>query len=204
MLGRRSKTAVLEKEVSNAGSKAAETVSDLADRAVAAAGAAQRAATPVIRSAAQTSAGSLSQAAGKAAVVLSDTAEKLAVSGSERAGEASIVARHKLADASEAVAGAVRPKKKRHRIRKLVFVSAILGGIYVLLAKTPLKTKIADLAFGPPVEDEEPEPITLPSALPPTTDTETPSDAATGDQGLAAAGGDGPAPDAARTGDAKP
>lgn len=155
MFGRRSKSSVIEKEVSNAGGKAADTVADLAEKAVATARDAQRAASPVLRSAAQSSADTLSQAAGRAAVVLGGTAERLSAT------DAGVAARHKVADASEALAGAVRPKKK-HRIRKLLFVGAILGGIYALLAKTPLKSKIADLAFGPPVEDEEPEPITLP------------------------------------------
>jgi hypothetical protein len=162
MFGRRSKTALLEKTANDAGSKAAETVADLAEKAVAAAREAQRTAAPVIRKTALNSAETLSHAAGKAAVVLSDTADKLATSGSEAAGEAGFIARHRLADASEKLAEAVRPKKKR-RLRKLLFAGAIAGGLYVLLTKTPLKNKLADLAFGPPIEDEEePEPITLP------------------------------------------
>jgi hypothetical protein len=162
MLGRRSKAAVIEKEVTDAGSKAADTVAEFAGMAVAAARDAQRAATPVLRSAAHSSAETLSHAAGKAAEVLADTADRLATT------DAGISARTRIADASEAFAGAVRPKQKRHRIRKLFIVSTILGGIYAVLKYTPLKSKISELAFGPAMDEEEPEPITLPVTPPPT------------------------------------
>ena len=72
VLGR--KTKVIERETSSAGSRAAEVVgdaaSDFAERAVAAAQNAQRVATPVLRTAAEKSAETLSHAAERAAVVL--------------------------------------------------------------------------------------------------------------------------------------
>jgi hypothetical protein len=168
MLGRKSKTALLERELPSAGMRAAEVVgdaaSDLAERAVAAAQSAQRVATPVLRSAAEKSAGTLSHAAERAAVVLADTAERLADTGEERVGPAVVAARHRLADASEALAVAVRPKR-RHRIRRLVVFSAITGAI-VALVKSPLRSKLADRLFGAPPQFEEdiPESITLPSS----------------------------------------
>ena len=168
MLGRKSKTALLEREFPSAGMRAAEVVgeaaSDLAERAVAAAQNAQRVATPVLRSAAEKSAGTLSHAAERAAVVLADTAERLADTSEERVGPAVVAARHRLADASEALAVAVRPKRRR-RLRKLVVVSAIGAGI-VALVKSPLRSKLADRLFGaPPQFDEDvPESITLPSS----------------------------------------
>jgi len=168
MLGRKSKTALLERELPSAGMRAAEVVgdaaSDLAERAVAAAQSAQRVATPVLRSAAEKSAGTLSHAAERAAVVLADTAERLADTSEERVGPAVVAARHRLADASEALAVAVRPKR-RHRIRRLVVFSAITGAI-VALVKSPLRSKLADRLFGAPPQFEEdiPESITLPSS----------------------------------------
>jgi hypothetical protein len=168
MLGRKSKTALLEREFPSAGMRAAEVVgdaaSDLAERAVAAAQNAQRVATPVLRSAAEKSAGTLSHAAERAAVVLADTAERLADTGEERVGPAVVAARHRLADASEALAVAVRPKR-RHRLRRLVVFSAITGAI-VALVKSPLRSKLADRLFGAPpqFEDDIPESITLPSS----------------------------------------
>jgi hypothetical protein len=173
MLGRKSKTAVLEREAPSAGSRAAEVVgeaaSDFAERAVAAAQNAQRVATPVLRSAAEKSAETLSHAAERAAVVLADTAERLAESAEERGGQATVAARQRLADASEALAVAVRPKK-RHRIRRLVILGAVAGAI-VAAAKSPLRSKLADRLFGAPPEfdDDTPESITLPSAAQPDT-----------------------------------
>ena len=158
MLGRKSKTAVIEREVSSAGSRAAEVVGG----AVAAAQNAQRVATPVLRTAAEKSAETLSHAAERAAVVLADTAERLADSGEERAGTVAVAARHRLADASEALAVAVRPKRRR-RFRRLVVLSAIAGAV-VALIKSPLRSKLADRLFGAPPEfdDDIPESITLP------------------------------------------
>ena len=36
------------------------------------------------------------------------------------------------------------------------------GGVYLVITRTPLKAKLSELVFGPPLEDEELEPITLP------------------------------------------
>src|SRR5665213_3122939 len=168
MLGRKSKTALLEREFPSAGMRAAEVVgdaaSDLAERAVAAAQNAQRVATPVLRSAAEKSAETLSHAAERAAVVLADTAGRLAESAEERGGQAAVAARHRLADASEALAVAVRPKKRR-RIRRVLILGVIAGGV-VAAVKSPLRSKIADRLFGAPPEfdDETPESITLPAS----------------------------------------
>jgi hypothetical protein len=168
VLGR--KTKVIERETSSAGSRAAEVVgeaaSDFAERAVAAAQNAQRVASPVLRTAAERSAETLSHAAERAAVVLADTAERLAETGEERAGQAAVVARQRLADASEALADAVRPKRRR-RFRRLIVVGAIWGAV-VALIKSPLRSKIADRLFGAPPEfdDDIPESITLPSSAP--------------------------------------
>ena len=170
MLGRNSKTAAIEREVTNAGSRAAEVVSeaasDLADRAVAAAQNAQRVATPVLRSAAEKSAETLSHAAERAAVVLADVGERLAESGEARAGEAANAARERLADASQALAEAVRPKKRR-RFRRVLVIGMAGGGVFVLV-RSPLRTKLTDRLFGAPpaFEDDAPESITLPSSAP--------------------------------------
>lgn len=167
MVGRKSKTAVIERDLASAGSRAAEVVgeaaSEFAERAVAAAQNAQRVATPVLRTAAEQAAETLSHAAERAAVVLADVGERLAESGEERAGQATLAARERLADASEKLAEAVRPKK-RHRIRRAVVVVAAGAGI-VALVRSPLRTKLADRLFGAPpdFEDEAPESITLPA-----------------------------------------
>jgi len=113
MLGRKSKTAVIERGASNAGSRAAEVVGDaasvFAERAVAAAQNAQRVATPVLRQAGEKSAETLSHAAERAAVVLADVGERLAESGEERAGSVATTARERLADASEAEVRVIWP-----------------------------------------------------------------------------------------------
>jgi hypothetical protein len=167
VIGRRSKSAVIEREVSSAGARAAEVVgeaaSEFAERAVAAAQSAQRVATPVLRTAAEKSAETLSHAAERAAVVLADVGERLAESGEERAAQASVAARERLANASEALAQAVRPKKRR-RFRR-VLVVALVGGGVVALVRSPLRAKLTDRLFGAPpdFEDDVPESITLPS-----------------------------------------
>jgi hypothetical protein len=182
MLGR--KSAVIEREVSSPGSRAAEVVgdaaSDFAERAVAAAQNAQRVAAPVLRTAAEKSAETLSHAAERAAVVLADTAERLAETGEERAGQATVAARNRLADASEALAVAVRPKRRR-RFRRLIVLGALAGAV-VALVKSPLRSKLADRLFGAPPEfdDDIPESITLPSST--QTGGETPAEAASSDE----------------------
>lgn len=143
---------------SNGTAEATSRAVEMAEKALVAAREAQRTATPVLRTAAQTSAETLSRAAGKTAIVLSDTADKLAKS------DAGSNARTKLADATEKFAKNVRPAKKRHhRVRKFFLASAFFAGIYYLLAKTPLRQKLEEMAFGPSFEEEEEtEPITLP------------------------------------------
>ena len=176
---RSSKSAVIESTGSRAAESAVDTAQEFAARAMVAARDAQRAAAPVIRSAAEKSAPvlrsaaersaeTLSHAAERAAIVLADTAEKLAESGEEHAAVATDAARTKLADASESLAKAVRPKKS-HRVRRVLTVALIAGGV-VALVRSPLKGKIADRIFGAPPEfdDDEPESITLPTT---TTDT---------------------------------
>jgi hypothetical protein len=178
MLGRKSKTAVIQREATNAGSRAADVVgeaaSEFAERAVAAAQNAQRVATPVLRTAAEKSAETLSHAAERAAVVLADTAGRLADTGEDRAGQAAVAARHRLADASEALAVAVRPKRRR-RVRRILVIGAIAGGL-VALFKSPLRSKLADRLFGAPpdFDDDLPESITLPSSS--QGEAETPQD----------------------------
>jgi hypothetical protein len=167
MLGRKSKSAVVEREVSSAGSRAAEVVGEaasvFAERAVAAAQNAQRVATPVLRTAGEKSAETLSHAAERAAVVLADVGERLAEGGEERAGSAALAARERLADASEALAQAVRPKRRR-RFRR-VLLAVLAGGGLVALVRSPLRAKLTDRLFGAPpdFDDDAPESITLPS-----------------------------------------
>ena len=119
MFGRRRSAAVLDRDISisEAGAKAAETVNELADRALA-----------------------LAREAGTSDVTTA--------------------ARTRLADASERLADAVRPKPKTHRIRRVLIVGAVAGGV-VGLIRSPLRGKISERLFGPPAEDE-PGSITLP------------------------------------------
>ena len=161
MLGRHSKSAaVIEKSIAETGGraveKAAETVSELAERAVVAAREAQRVATPALRGAAHTSAETLSHAAERAAGVLAEAADRLAQEVSEMPGPA-VKGR-----AAKAAAKAAKPKRWRRRFRRLVMVTGVAGTAYVVVTKTPLKAKLSELVFGPPLEDEELEPITLP------------------------------------------
>jgi ABC-type transporter Mla subunit MlaD len=136
--------------------RAAETVAELAERAVVAAREAQRLATPALRSAAHSSAESLSRAAEKAAAVLADAADRLSHEVAE------IPATAKGRRAAEKEAEAARPRRWRRRLRRTLVVTAAAGAVYVVITKTPLKAKLSELIFGPPLDDEEPEPITLP------------------------------------------
>ena len=160
MLGRRSKSSVLESPVVDTGSKAvekaAETVVELAEKAMVAAREAQRVATPALRSAAHTSAETLSHAAEKAAEVLAEAADRL----SEQVPNGSVAAKG-LAKVS---GKAARSKRWRRRFRRMLTVTGVAGFAYVLVTKTPLKAKISELVFGPPLDEDEPEPITLPVA----------------------------------------
>jgi hypothetical protein len=158
MRRRHSRTAVLERDLSEAGSRAADTISELAERALAAAREAGHAATPAV----QASALGLSRALEKAAEALSDTGEHLVRSSEPRVAEATHTARTRLADASEKFAESIRPKKKHHRVRNLIIAAAAVGGV-VALVQSPLRGKITERLFGPS-PDDEPESIQLPGA----------------------------------------
>jgi len=158
MRRRHSRTAVLERDFSEAGSRAAETISELAERALAVAREAGHAATPAVQASAQ----GLSRALEKAAVALSDTGEHLVRSGEPRVAEATNTARVRLADASEKFAESIRPKKKHHRVRNILIAAAVVGGV-VALVQSPLRGKIQERLFGPS-PDDEPESIQLPGS----------------------------------------
>jgi hypothetical protein len=158
---RRSTATVLEREIADVGAKAAETVGDIAERAATIAREAGSAATPAIRSATQHSVEGLSRAAERASEALSETAERLAKAGEGPASDAAVAARVRIADATERLAAAVRPKpKRRHRVRRILIGGAIAGAI-IGIVRSPLRGKITDRLFGPPPEDE-PGSITLP------------------------------------------
>lgn len=155
---RHSKTAVLERDLSEVGSRAAETISDLAEHALAAAREAGHAATPAL----QLSAQGLSKALERAAEAFADAGEHFARTGEKRASAASQVARQRLAEASEKFAETVRPKKRHHRIRNLLIATAVVGGV-VALVQSPLRAKVSERLFGP-APDDEPESIQLPGS----------------------------------------
>jgi hypothetical protein len=169
-------TEVFQRQVSEGTSKAAETVGDVAERAATMAGqateraalvakVASKSATPALRGAAHTAAGTLSEAAERAAEILATAADRLA------SADASTAARERIAERAEALAAAIRPRRrKRHLFKKALFVSVIAGGV-VALVKSPLKSKLADRLFGPP-PSYEPEAITLPSSTTATTPQE--------------------------------
>ena len=160
MRRRNARTAVLERDLSVAGSRAAETISELAERALAAAREAGRTATPAVQASAQ----GLSRALEKAAEALSDTGEHLVRTGEPRVAEATNTARVRLADASEKFAESIRPKKRHHRVRNLLIAAAAIGGV-VALVQSPLRGKITERLFGPS-PDDEPESIQLPGSDP--------------------------------------
>ncbi len=153
---RHSRRAVLERELSEAGSRAAETIGELAEHALAAAREAGHAATPAI----QHSADGIGKALEKAAEALADTGERFARTGEHRAAEAAEAARARLADASAKFAESIRPKKKHHRVRNVLIAGAVIGGI-VALVQSPLRAKVTERIFGP-TPDNGPESIQLP------------------------------------------
>ena len=67
----------------------------------------------------------------------------------------------RAADASGKLTGAIRPKKKTHKIRNLLIGAAVIGGIFALV-QSPLRTKLQERLFGPPPEDDDLPQITLP------------------------------------------
>jgi len=136
--------------------RAAETISELADHAVTLARGAGSAALPTVQRGAE----GLSQVLQSAAGTLAETAEHLA--GDARVTAAGNAARERIADASDKLSTAIRPKKKTHRVRNLLIGAAVVGGVFALI-QSPLRTKIQERLFGPaPSDDEELPQITLP------------------------------------------
>jgi hypothetical protein len=150
MRSRRSRAAVLDR------GRAADTISDLADHAVTLARGAGSAALPTVQRGAE----GLSQVFQSAAGTLADTAEHLA--GDPRVGAASNAARVRIADVSDKLSTAIRPKKKTHRVRNLLIGAAVIGGVFALI-QSPLRGKIQERLFGPaPSDDDDLPQITLP------------------------------------------
>jgi hypothetical protein len=160
----RSRSAVIERQVAETGTraveKAAETVTELAERAVVVAREAQRVASPALRSAAHSSAETLSHAAERAAVVLADAADRLSQEVAEM--PISPKGRRAAKAAAKAEMKAGRPKRWRRRFRRTLMVTGVAGAVYLVVTKTPLKAKLSEMVFGPPLDEEDLEPITLP------------------------------------------
>jgi hypothetical protein len=154
MRGRRSRAATLE-DIAEARGRAADTISELAEHAVAIAREAGKNARPTVKHGAE----GLSHALERAAGTLADTAEHLSTDG--RISAASNAARDRIADASGKLSTAIRPKKKTHRVRNLFIGAAVIGGIFALI-QSPLRSKIQERLFGPPPEDDDLPQITLP------------------------------------------
>ena len=128
MRGRRTRAATLERDIAEARSRAAETISELAEHAVTIAREAGQAARPTVQHGAE----GLSHALERAASTLADTAEHLANVKDGKVGAAGNAARERIADASERLSTAIRPKKKTHRVRNLLIGAAVIGGIFAL------------------------------------------------------------------------
>lgn len=142
--------------IADAGGRATDTMSDLAANAVSIAKGAGQAARPTVQRGAE----GLSAALERAAGTLAETAEQLA--SDRRVSAASNAARERIADASERLGSAIRPKRKTHRVRNLVIGAAVIGGIFALV-QSPLRSKIQERLFGPaPSDDEDLPQITLP------------------------------------------
>ena len=149
---RKSRTAELEAQASEAGSRAVETITELAEQAWALAREVSHVASPAVQRSAESLARALERAADS----------KLAKAGEQQATEVALVARERLADASERFAEAIRPKKENHRMRNTMIGLASVGAVAALVG-SPLRSKLTERLFGPPPEDE-PESITLPGA----------------------------------------
>ena len=89
----------------------------------------------------------------QAATALAEAAERMTDAAPAEEGAAIVVG---------GVADAVRPRRWRRRVRRLVIVGVVAGGVYVVITRTPLKAKLSELVFGPPLDEDESEPITLP------------------------------------------
>jgi hypothetical protein len=151
MRSRRSRAAVLDP------GRAADTISDLADHAVTLARGAGNAALPTVQRGAE----GLSQVLQTAAGTLADTAGNIA--GDPRVEAAGNAARMRIADASDKLSTAIRPKKKKtHKVRNVLIGAAIVGGVFALI-QSPLRGKIQERLFGPaPADDDDLPQITLP------------------------------------------
>lgn len=178
MLGRSSRSALSDRPAVQAGAavvgRTAETIAELAEKAASAAREAQRAATPALRGAAQTSAESLSHAAERAAEVLADVAQRLAqaVPGQESV----------AAEVADTDAGPAGPGRWIRRLGRLLLGAGFVGAAYAVATRTPLKAKLTELIFGPPLDEDEPEPITLPVSDSPG-EAQASSDSANGEAG---------------------
>src|SRR5207302_676279 len=146
MKRRKSSTGLLERDLSEAGSRAAETISEVADHAVALARDVGHAATPALHHSAE----GLSHALERAGDSLAVTAERLARSGELQAADAAEAARLRIADASERLADAVRPRQRRHhRVRNAAMALVVVGGV-IALVQSPVRAKLTGRLFGPP------------------------------------------------------
>jgi hypothetical protein len=68
----------------------------------------------------------------------------------------------RIADVSDKLSTAIRPKKKTHRVRNLLIGAAVIGGVFALV-QSPLRGKIQERLFGPaPSDDDDLPQITLP------------------------------------------
>lgn len=150
----RSRAATLD-DIAEVRNRAADTISELAEHAVAIAKDAGNAARPTVKQGAE----GLSHALEVAAGTLAMTAERLA--NDDRVNAASNAARERIADASGKLSTAIRPKRKTHRVRNLMIGAAVIGGIFALI-QSPLRTKIQERLFGPAPEDDDLPQITLP------------------------------------------
>ncbi len=150
----RSRATTLD-DITAARDRAAETISDLAANALSMAREAGNAARPTVKQGAE----GLGRALELAASTLADTAERLA--SDEQVSAASNAARERIADASDKLSTAIRPKRKTHRVRNMLIGTAIIGGIFALV-QSPLRSKIQERLFGPAPDDDNLPQITLP------------------------------------------
>src|SRR5262249_17304788 len=139
-----SQTAELEQHSAEAGSRAVETVTELAEQAWALAREVGHVASPAV----QRSAESLARALERA----SDS--RLAKAGEHQATEVALAARERLADASEKFADAIRPAKKQHHRIRNTMIGLVAVGAVAALVGSPLRSKLTERLFGPPPHDE--------------------------------------------------
>ena len=171
---RKSRTDELEAQASESGSRAVDTITDLAEQAWALAREVSHVASPAVQRSAESLARALERAADS----------RLARVGEQQAAEVALAARERLADASEKFAEAIRPKREHHRLRNTMIGLVAVGAVAALVG-SPLRSKLTERLFGPPPEDE-PESITLPGA-----DTSAPPEHSDAPPATAAAHGNG-------------